>query len=347
MINKRPDIQSFSRQMKEMVAQSKMLYATLVAPLLSSDGLPAHLLLIPDGPINYVPFEAFVIDTPPGNQIPDYMVNHTDVAYSYGFTLQGLHRVSQNDFKHSLLAVAPLFLAGKAAGNNDNNGNWQPIEGALEEVKAVTALFPSHIARVEEENHAWFMNNLGNFNVLHLATHAFANEQNPFESGLLLDGGSHAGQKGVLTVSDLYHTSLPTELVVLSACNTGFGPVKRGEGVVSLAHGFAYAGSPAVAMALWPANDQTTRMVVTQFYKTLLEGNTKSNALTAAKRNYLRDADVYKGHPYFWAGMVFIGLNDPLTLSASFPWFWGVLIFCTACLGVFFLIRRLQRSRAV
>ena len=103
-------------------------------------------------------------------------------------------------------------------------------------------------------------------------------------------------------------------MVVLSACETGIGKLKKGEGTVSLARAFAYAGAKSIFTTLWKGSDQKTIDLTVPFYEFLQKGLTKDEALRRAKLDYL---DKYKGrgaavHPFFWAGMIGIGDMDAL-----------------------------------
>jgi CHAT domain-containing protein len=337
-VNKRPDIQNFQAGLQQFAELSQALFQQVVLPLLGEKGLAERLLIIPDGALNYLPFESLVTNVSPQNKL-EYLVESSEVAYAYGLTLLYNFKPAVLEYEKNMLALAPVFETSAASST------WGAISGAAEEVRAVTQFFSSHVLRQDAQNYDWFMEQKGKYRILHLATHAFADPVNPFDSGLLLDGGAQAGILGVLKAADLYHLSIPTELVVLSACNTGLGPVRRGEGVLSLAHGFAYAGSPAVVMALWPANDVTTMHIAQGFYEQLAVGATKSSALAASKRKYLNEADPYQAHPYFWSGMVFIGYNAPLEQGNMQSKYWWLLL-----LGIIpgvYLFRRYRRPRSV
>ena len=120
--------------------------------------------------------------------------------------------------------------------------------------------------------------------------------------------------------------SLNAKLACLSACNTGFGQIKSGEGVVSLAKGFFYAGVPNVMMSLWSVPDQSTSEIMTTFYKELKNGVGKADALRNAKLNYLKSADENTSDPYYWAAITLIGDNQPLEQKSTyFPWLIGLL----------------------
>jgi len=115
---------------------------------------------------------------------------------------------------------------------------------------------------------------------------------------------------------------LNAQLAVLSACNTGSGVLQRGEGIMSLARGFFYAGVPSIVMTLWNVEDFSGVELMTSFYTALAEGKSKDIALQQAKLNYLRNSDQLKAHPHFWAAYVDIGDTAPLDMSKRIPYLW-------------------------
>ena len=110
------------------------------------------------------------------------------------------------------------------------------------------------------------------------------------------------------------------DLAVLSACNTGFGAISRGEGVMSLARAFTYAGVPATVTSLWKVPDLTTREIMVEFYKNLKRGMTKDAALRQSKLTYLDNTpESIAANPYFWAGFVPMGNMAAMDLSEPSP----------------------------
>jgi len=111
----------------------------------------------------------------------------------------------------------------------------------------------------------------------------------------------------------------------MSACNTGFGQLAEGEGVISLGRAFSYAGCKSVLMSLWMANDNSTSSLMNGFYEKLAQGECKDKALQSAKLKYLESSDPLMAHPYFWAGMIAVGDMSEVTQSnfSSAPWMIG------------------------
>jgi CHAT domain-containing protein/Flp pilus assembly protein TadD len=144
---------------------------------------------------------------------------------------------------------------------------------------------------------------LGQYRIVHLATHGFLNSLNPELSGLvfsLLDEKG-APQNGFLLAPEIYNLKLPaTDLVVLSACQTGLGKEVRGEGVVGLTRGFMYAGAPRVVVSLWNVSDRATADLMKSFYRGMLaRGLRPATALRAAQIEMWKQRQWRA--PYYWA----------------------------------------------
>ncbi len=144
---------------------------------------------------------------------------------------------------------------------------------------------------------------LSQYRILHFATHGFLNSLNPELSGLVMSLVDEQGkpQNGYLLAPEIYNLKLPaTELVVLSACQTGLGKEIRGEGIVGLTRGFMYAGSPRVVVSLWNVNDRATAELMKGFYEAMLaKGQRPAAALRAAQLELLKQKQWQA--PYFWA----------------------------------------------
>jgi CHAT domain-containing protein len=188
------------------------------------------------------------------------------------------------------------------------------------------------------------------YDILHLAMHAFINDSLPaFSSFAFTQNNSEDLTKnGLLNTTDIYNFKLNAKLIVLSACNTGTGQLKKGEGIMSLARGFLYAGCPSIIMSLWEVDDESGTQIMTSFYKNLKKGKTKDEALRAAKLEYLNSVSSRRAHPHYWLGFVNIGDNSPLYISYDF-YFFVILILALLGVGIDQAIRikKARKKRAL
>jgi len=151
----------------------------------------------------------------------------------------------------------------------------------------------------------------------------------------------------VIYLSELQLINKPaTKLVVLSACQTNVGKNATGEGIYSLARGFASAGIPAVSATLWKAEEASIYNISEQFNKNISLGMSKDEALQQAKLFFLEKNKNSNNKllPYYWATMILVGNTDPVKLSTGSRYLWWIgvegLIIITACIGIFLFRRR-------
>jgi CHAT domain-containing protein/tetratricopeptide (TPR) repeat protein len=186
------------------------------------------------------------------------------------------------------------------------------LPGTREEANAIMALVPEGLGlKVFDFNANRDLamgSELGQYRIVHFATHGFLNGEHPELSGLVLSLVDERGrpQDGFLRLHDIYNLRLPVDLVVLSACNSGLGKEIRGEGLVGIVRGFMYAGAARVVASLWKVEDEATAMLMKRFYeRMLLEGDPPSRALQMAELDILRQKRWHS--PYYWAAFVMQG----------------------------------------
>ncbi len=151
----------------------------------------------------------------------------------------------------------------------------------------------------------------GNFNsykILHFATHGFLNQQNPELSGLVLSlyDEKRNSQNGFLRIIDLYSMRLNTDLVVLSACQTGLGKETDSEGIVGLTNGVMYAGASGVVSSLWKVEDAATAELMKRFYRAMIKENQSPSAALRTAQNEMRQISRFN-NPRYWSGFTLNG----------------------------------------
>jgi CHAT domain-containing protein len=180
--------------------------------------------------------------------------------------------------------------------------------------------------------------------------HAFINDSLPAFSSLAFvqKETDDPTKNGLLNTADIYNFKLNAKLTVLSACNTGTGQLKKGEGIMSLARGFLYAGCPSIIMSLWEVEDESGTQIMTSFYKNIKKGKTKDESLRLAKLEYLESVNSRRAHPHYWLGFVSIGDNSPLYISYDF-YFFILLILALSGIGIDQAIRikKARKKRAL
>ena len=282
------------------------------------------LVIVPDGYLHYIPFEALVSAKPDEKtnlRNAGYLIRKQRIRYAWSMQALSSQDALQSRSEKLLLGVAPDFAGGErglaplATGQREWTGLGFGVVDALTGSEATADRF------AEEA---------GKYRVLHLSTHAVA--------GATADQVPHIELfDQAMLLPDVYTLPLQADLVVLSACETGMGENRKGEGVMSLARAFTHAGAACVLSSLWTVNDQTTATLMRGFYKYLKSGETIGTALRQAKLDYLNDDKVpsVRQSPYFWAGMVEVGSDRRIEVGGSF-WVWLLVVGGIVLLGVFF-----------
>jgi CHAT domain-containing protein len=150
------------------------------------------------------------------------------------------------------------------------------------------------------------------YRVVHIATHGLLNAERPQFTGLVLSLIGEKNEDGFLRTDEVFNLRLGAPLVMLSACETGLGREKRGEGVMGLTRAFMYAGAPTVGVSLWSVADKSTAELMTDFYKRLL-ATAPAAGSSVSPSGAMRDAQLAMitgkkySAPFYWAPFVLVG----------------------------------------
>jgi CHAT domain-containing protein/tetratricopeptide (TPR) repeat protein len=194
------------------------------------------------------------------------------------------------------------------------NGEWPlpRLLGTRREATAILALAPESKRRraldFEANRDVVTGSDIGQYQIIHFATHGLLNSRNPELSGIVLSLVDSQGraQDGFLRLHEIYNLRLSAELVVLSACQTGLGKEIRGEGLIGLTRGFMYAGARRLVTSLWQVDDKATSELMMRFYRGMFERKlTAAAALRAAQIEMWQQKDWQS--PYYWASFALQG----------------------------------------
>ena len=297
------------------VASASALYQKLIRPVLK-DHRADKLLLIPDGVLNFLPFELLLteaVSSGPGSyQTLPYLIRSNQLSYSYSATWHFSNRSNlPPNGSLSYLAVAPTYGNDEALAYGTLRSEVTPLQWNQREADGLQAYLPGSILTGTAATEQRFKEQAAQHGILHLATHALVDNERPEQSGLVFAPPTDSTSDGLLRIHELYAMELPAQLAVLSACNTGMGKLEKGEGAISLARAFAYAGCPSVVMSHWAVDDQATAQLMDHFYQYLTDGLPKDEALRQAKLTMLA-TDGPANNPFYWASFVVVGDTQPL-----------------------------------
>jgi len=233
------------------------------------------------------------------------LINKNFIAFTPGFTdyeKTAYKRFAQNDSLHldkKYLSLLPLPFTSKLAQKIKNK-----LGGKLFSASASTP--------------ETFKKEAGNHHIIYIGTHAESNNDYPEYSRLIFskDHEKPTAENSVY-LYDIYDCNLTSDLAVLTACESGKPGYQDGEGMISMAHAFSYAGSESILTALWKIDEQSSALITEAFYENLEAGMTKDEALQKAKRAYLQKANGRMLAPQYWAGLVIMGNLTPVKLEAT------------------------------
>ncbi|MDZ7742334.1 MAG: CHAT domain-containing tetratricopeptide repeat protein [Bacteroidota bacterium] len=270
--------------------------------------LVSNIVIIPDGMLHYFPFEIMHTRKTQSGAFRKMPYLLRDYNISYRYTLDTLENTIKSG-KARILAVAPEI----SSFYRDDGKMISPIAEARAEADTLVKLYRGRMYSPVSEKE--FAKIAGKYTILHFATHGIIDNRNPMNSHLLLQRDNDEVIN--LRLAEICNLELQADMAVLSACETGKGDILNGEGVLSLAWAFKYAGCPSVLMSLNLLDDQSAKKLMIRFYAYLNEGYRKDEALRKAKLDYLAEVPPFKTHPIYWAGLISTGDQSVVMLEEN------------------------------
>lgn len=326
-----------------LVQIAHQLYQKLLAPITSKMHLPEELIIIPDGVLGYLPFELLIKELPIDNTLfasHHYLLKDHQISYNYSATLwQEMQQKEHQSTPDNYLAFAPEFGINQPIASRtiaEVRTGLGALAFNISEVSAIQDQIGGQIFTGKNATKANFLQHAPSYKILHLSTHGKANDKIGDYAFLAFAANSDSTDYEKLYNRDLYNMRLNADMVVLSACETGIGELQKGEGVISLARGFSYAGAKSIITTLWSVNDAKTKELMEHFYTYIKMGKTKDAALRQAKLDFI-DQYSHAAHPFFWASFISIGDMEAVNLNTSLTkWFLLASIAILLSLGMFF-----------
>lgn len=308
---------------------SAALYRILIAPLRSRLHHTDRLIIIPDDELHYLPFEALQ------DEQNKYLVEKFSVQYHYSTLLLGTD--SKPFPGGNTLSFAPFTSKGYVSPGGTKLSSLPASRQEVAGLEGKTFLDSS----ATKKN---FLQNANRYGIIHLATHASADNQNPMRSSIAFYPGNNS-EDYHLYAQEIYDLKLDsTSLVILSACETGTGQLVRGEGLMSLSRAFAFAGCPNIITSLWKAEDNNTAFLTSRLHVYLKKGISRDKALRQAKLDLLHSSQINPRlkTPNFWAHLVLIGDYEPA--KGSSRWWWIAAVIVLAMAGIWFVKWKKRRT---
>lgn len=298
------------RSMKVNRSLAEDVFRELLAPVMSRLEEKSRLIVVPDGSLHWLPFGSLVG--------PDaaYLVQSHVVTAAPSGTVLHLLRTSQRDERPTL----PLLAVGNVQyGSNriaqtrglyDVEGEkFGALPSTLKEVSEATTIAGAKSVLLvggRATEASFKAQPLSTFRVLHLALHGVASTQYPERAALVFGPDTASVEDGLLQAREIGRLRLGTDLVILSACNTGIGRLEGQDGVANLVRAFLFAGAKSVVASQWAADDVATAALMKRFYTRLAEGLDRGSALRSAKLDLIETHGTEIA-PYYWAGFTLVG----------------------------------------
>ncbi|MFN3851347.1 MAG: CHAT domain-containing protein [Spirosomataceae bacterium] len=302
------------------IKQSKELYQILIEPLkIDADKTD----FITEDFLSYIPFETLT------DKKGKLLLTQTDISYNYSLKLWSVSTLKLGNYSLNLTGFAPEYRADVVASRDANN---RLLYTASELEKIAETFRNTQIFKSISATKQNFLSSIGQSKIHHLAMHSLLNQNDYEQSSLLFQNNEK------LYFNELYSLNFPSELVVLSACNTGVGQLQNGEGLMSISRALNYAGVKSLVHSLWQVPDKETAELMAYFYQNLADGLSKDMALAQSKRHFI-DKNPAKNHPYYWAGFVLNGDNQPIEDGLSM-WIFALAGSIILVGGIWFLRQR-------
>ncbi|HYO78422.1 MAG TPA: CHAT domain-containing protein, partial [Thermoanaerobaculia bacterium] len=252
-----------------------------------------NLRVVPSDVLWNVPFDAL------RNADRSYLVDRFSISYTPALSFQP---DAPRTPPRTLLAVANPDT-GVAARRGANG--LVPLDDAQEEANAIGALYGrrGRVLTGAAATELAFKSDARAYSVLHVATHGLLDDRAPLFSAVVLAPAGN--DDGLLEAREILGAGLRAELLVLSACETGRGRIRQGEGMVGMTWAALAGGVSTVVVSQWKAESRSTRALMIDFHRELLAGREKAEALALAKRRLKRRPEF--AHPFFWASFVAVG----------------------------------------
>lgn len=313
------------------------------------------VVVVPDGILYQLNFEVLTpvkIKRYEDLAIKSLLSSYT-ISYQYSIFLTGVAQ-SPFSFDKSYVAFAPGF-------SDEVKASYKRSRDSMDYDQAYLSLLPqpftiSLAQRSEdllggrtylygESTLTSFKGNAGQHKIIYIGTHAEADNEHP-EFSRLIFAKQPSAENNFLYLPEIYNCNLQSNLTILTACETGVPGYQDGEGMISLAHAFNYAGSESIITGLWKIDEEASAIITELFYKNIVDGMPKDEALRQAKLHYLSSNEGRALSPEYWSGLVLIGNTDPVFHASSFQPGWIILLIGFVLAGLAYFLFRKKRKQA-
>ncbi len=306
----------FQGNMEKFAEVARSLYEKLELDSVLKNESCTSLLIIPDGIVCYLPFDALLKASPRENDT--YKEFHYLIRdYKISYAVSSSHLMFEKDKRKEKLnysGFAPSYAQANFSLERSADTTLHRLFKNKAEIQSTSEIlngtaFLDSLATKEQ-----FYNSSKNYNCLHLAMHAVVNDSVPMNSYLGFYN-SELDEEQRLHSKDISRTSLDTRLTILSACNINTGRIVNGEGILGLARSFQMANSPNVVLSNWVVDDKSASEIIYQYFSKIKAGASSPEALKDAKLKYIKESSLFKSHPAYWATFSYFGTPESVFIT--------------------------------
>ncbi len=329
------------------------LYTKLWQPLEASI-TTENVIIIPDGELFNLSFESLTPTpvTSLDELAKNCLLKKHIISYNYSLLLLGKNK-NTVDYQNDFIAFAPEFTEHMkkqySIGITDSVSvdktylTLLPQPFSVDLAKEYSRLFNGTSFINENASKQVFKNEANEHKIIHIGTHAESNNITP-ELSRLIFAKNNTDEDNSLYTYEIYNENLNSNLAILTACETGKPTYQAGEGMISLAHAFNYAGSESILTSLWKIDEKSSTEIIELFYRNIKKGMAKDKALQQAKLKYLTNAHGRTRAPQYWAGLVLIGDVSPIHFTPSSNVLYWVLGGITLIIVALLFLKRSRRK---
>lgn len=328
------------------------LYRQLWQPF-ETDITTKNVIIIPDAELFNLSFETLTpkkIESFNELAINSLLAKYS-VSYNYSLLLLDDNRKTIN-YTNDFIAFAPEF-------NDKMKNDYKiavtdslvldksyltllPQPFSVDLAKEYSKLFNGNSFLNEKASKQLFTNEAKEHKIIHIGTHAESNNVSP-ELSRLIFAKNTSGEDNSLYTYEIYNQNLSSNLAILTACETGKPSYQAGEGMISLAHAFNYAGSESILTSLWKIDEQSSSKIIENFYNYIKKGLPKDEALQKAKLDYISNAEGRTISPQYWAGLVLIGDTTAIDINTSLNIIWYLFTLLLIIIVLVYIIKKYKK----
>lgn len=323
--NLNPEAISFNKDLFAFKSDnSHSLLSKLFEPVINKIPRGSKLIFSLPNEFLKIPFEFFVLGYKEAgsNKISKakFLIEDYPIAYTPSYAILEKLQIPNRRNETVLIAGNPDFgvtnenYTGQRGIELSNlysrNINIVPLKFSEEEVETIESYFGNDILLTgSDATETNIISRLEKSEIIHLSTHSFLFDENP-----VIVVANDLENNGLIEPAEIVGLDLNSNLVVLSSCKSGLGPLKGSEGIIGLQKAFFDAGARSVILSLWDVSDKHTAELMAYFYDYLSKGYNKADALREAKIKFISEVDP---NPYYWAAFTLAGNSDKIEIRGE------------------------------